>query len=222
MFRGGQEVAVRVREAKKQQTRRMLSEVATGLFAARGFDQVTVAEIAAAAGVSKMTVFNYFPRKEDLLFDRQEEAQRLLEEAVHGRQPGEQPVAALRRLALALLAQRHPLSGLRDGSEWFWKIVEASPTLVSRMREVREELELALAHALAEASSAPTVGPDDSDALRHALLAASVVAVFGLVHRAAQRRLRAGETSEAIYPDLVARVNLLFDQIERGLHGAAG
>ena len=126
-----------VREAKKQQTRQMLSEIATGLFAARGFDQVTVAEIAATAGVSKMTVFNYFPRKEDLLFDRQAEAQRLLEEALHDRQPGQAPVAALRRLALALLAQRHPLSGLRDGSEWFWKIVEASPSLVSRMREVR-------------------------------------------------------------------------------------
>src|SRR3954470_5407116 len=115
-----------LRERKKQETRQVLSEGATRLFGARGFDNVTVAEIAAVANVSKMTVFNYFPRKEDLLFDRQEEAQELLEGAVRGRQPGETAVAALRRLALALLAQRHPLSGLRDGSEWFWKIVEES------------------------------------------------------------------------------------------------
>ena len=52
-----------LRERKKQATRRMISDVATGLFVRRGFDAVTVAEIADAAGVSKMTVFNYFPRR---------------------------------------------------------------------------------------------------------------------------------------------------------------
>jgi AcrR family transcriptional regulator len=205
-----------LREAKKRQTRQSLSEIATRLFAAHGFDRVTIAEIAAAANVSKMTVFNYFPRKEDLLFDRQEEAQELLEGAVRGRQPGETAVAALRRLALTLLAQRHPLSGLRDGSEWFWKIVEESPSLLSRVREVREELERALALALALDSTAGL------DPFRCELLAGSIITAFGIVHRAAQRRLRAGELSEAIYPDLVARVNELFDQIEHGVHWSVG
>src|ERR1043165_277586 len=108
-----------LREAKKRQTRQTLSEVATRLFAEHGFDRVTVAEVAAAANVSKMTVFNYFPRKEDLLFDLQPEAEHLLHQAVRDRQPGETAIAALRRLALRLLEQRHPLSGLLDGSQGF-------------------------------------------------------------------------------------------------------
>lgn len=59
-----------LRERKKWETRRRISDVATGLFFARGFDNVTIAEVAEAAGVSRMTVFNYFPRKEDLFLDR--------------------------------------------------------------------------------------------------------------------------------------------------------
>ena len=208
------ELLVGVREQKKQRTRQRLSDVATRLFAVRGFDNVTVAEIAEEAGVSKMTVFNYFPRKEDLLFDRQEEAQGLLAQAVRGRRPDEMAVAALRRLTLDLLAQRHPLSGLRDGSQRFWQIVEESPTLVGRMREVREELERSLARVLAEEAG------HDPDDLRAHLVAASVVAAIGLIHAAAQRRLRAGETSDAIYPGLVVQANALFDLIECGVGGS--
>src|SRR5262245_3502862 len=125
-----------LRERRKRLTRQTISDVATMLIAERGFDNVTVAEIAAAANVSKMTVFNYFPRKEDLVFDRQDEMIEFLERAVRERRPGESIAAALRRLVLDLLMQRHPLSGLRDGAHWFWDVVAASPTLVSRSREM--------------------------------------------------------------------------------------
>ena len=67
-----------LRERKKRATHQAISNVATGLFLERGFDEVTVAEIAEAANVAKMTVFNYFPRKEDLFFDREEEGRVLL------------------------------------------------------------------------------------------------------------------------------------------------
>lgn len=199
-----------LRERKKRQTRQTLSDVATRLFAIRGFDNVTVAEIAEAANVSKMTVFNYFPRKEDLLFDRQEEAQDLLARAIRDRRPDETPVAALRRLAVELLAERHPFSGLQDGSQAFWQVVEDSPTLIGRAREMREELERSLAAALADDAR---LGSDDP---RARLLATSVIAAFGIVHAAAQRRLRAGEHSDAVYPDLVPVLGVLFDQIEHG------
>ena len=58
-----------LRESKKLHTRQQIADEAMRLFVTRGFDHVTVAEIAAAAGVSQKTVFNYFPTKEDLVFD---------------------------------------------------------------------------------------------------------------------------------------------------------
>ena len=61
-----------LRERRKQETRQAISDIATQLFADRGFDEVTIAQVADAAGVAKMTVTNYFPRKEDLVFDRAE------------------------------------------------------------------------------------------------------------------------------------------------------
>ena len=60
------------RERKKRETRTRISDIATGLFLARGFDAVTIAEIAEAADVSVNTVYNYFPAKEDLFFDRED------------------------------------------------------------------------------------------------------------------------------------------------------
>ena len=77
-----------LRERKKRETRQRISNVATGLFMLRGFDNVTVAEVAEAANVSKMTVFNYFPRKEELFFDRGAEAIELTEAAIRDRAPG--------------------------------------------------------------------------------------------------------------------------------------
>ena len=59
-----------LREQHKQQTRAAISAAATRLFIERGFDQVTITHVAEAAGVAKMTVTNYFPRKEDLVFDQ--------------------------------------------------------------------------------------------------------------------------------------------------------
>ncbi|HEY0194530.1 MAG TPA: helix-turn-helix domain-containing protein, partial [Kofleriaceae bacterium] len=80
-----------LRERKKQETRKRISDTATGLFMQRGFDKVTVAEIAELANVSKMTVFNYFARKEDMLFDREPEALELIRRAVVERPAGAIP-----------------------------------------------------------------------------------------------------------------------------------
>ena len=61
-----------LRERKKQQMRQLLSDTATAMFVARGFDVVRVTEVAEACGVSEKTVFNYFPVKEALVMDRLE------------------------------------------------------------------------------------------------------------------------------------------------------
>ena len=76
------------RERKKAATREAISDVATQLFLARGFDQVTVAEVAEAADVSIKTVFNHFGSKEDLFLDREAEVRQGIVDAVAGRPPG--------------------------------------------------------------------------------------------------------------------------------------
>src|SRR6266480_5376926 len=90
-----------LREAKKLETRREIADAAMRLFVQRGFDHVTVSEVAAAARVSEKTVFNYFPTKEDLFFDELPERQAAVIAAIRNRATGESVVAALRRLQAA-------------------------------------------------------------------------------------------------------------------------
>src|SRR4051812_1442091 len=100
---------VGLREAKKARTRLAISDVATRLFAARGFEQVTIAQIAEASDVSIKTVFNYFPTKEDLFFDRAEELMEGLLATVRERPEGTTIAAALHAL---LSDNRVPFPGI--------------------------------------------------------------------------------------------------------------
>lgn len=84
-----------LRERKKAQTRTAISDVATHLFVERGFDAVTVAEVAAAAGVSVKTVFNYFGSKEELFLDRDTAIRDLVVRTVAARPAGTRPTTAL-------------------------------------------------------------------------------------------------------------------------------
>src|SRR4029453_11130545 len=88
------ETATGRRQRKKQQMQRLIFETASRLFAERGFDAVTVAEVARAADVSEMTVFNYFPTKEDLCFAGMEFFEERLLDAVRGRAQGVSALAA--------------------------------------------------------------------------------------------------------------------------------
>src|SRR5699024_11030561 len=115
LFRGGEQVpdgqGPGLREAKKQATRQQISDAATRLFLKQGFEQTTIAEIAAAAGVAAKTVTNYFPYKEDLAFDRQEEFVGSLAAAVASRPSGEVPLAALRGAFDAAIQTQDPVLG---------------------------------------------------------------------------------------------------------------
>ncbi|MGW1603923.1 TetR/AcrR family transcriptional regulator [Streptomyces eurythermus] len=193
-----------LRERKKRETRQRISDIATDLIGKRGFDAVTVTEIARAAGVSPMTVFNYFPRKEDLFLDRIPEAAGLFASAVRDRAPGEPPLAALRRLALRLLEARHPLGGVGDTFADFWRIVADSPALRARAREGVEEVEAALAGALGEA------GVADPE-----LWAALAVAAYRTVFVASVRRLLAGDPVAEVARDHRDRLETAFDALER-------
>jgi AcrR family transcriptional regulator len=138
-----------LRESKKRETRQRISSIATGLFFERGFDAVTVEEIAAAAQVSKPTVFNYFARKEDLFLDREGEVKLLLSEALGTRPKGQSPVDALRRLVDRLCEEKHPFARIDHQTVGWWRVVAASPSLQARLREIGDEVVEGLALDLA-------------------------------------------------------------------------
>lgn len=197
------EAPVSLRELKKRETRQRISDEATVLFAARGFDHVTVAEVARAAHVSTMTVFNHFPRKEDLFLDRIPEAVELFTAAVSERGQGASPLTGLRELLLRLLDQRHPLAAVGDTFPPFWRIVLDSPALRARAREGVEELENALADAIG--------GPDAR------LTAALTVAAYRAVYVTTAGRQLDGERAADVAEDHRVLVNAAFDALERAL-----
>ena len=147
-----------LREQKKEQTRAAIAHTAIGLFLQRGFEQVSIAEIAEAAGVAKQTVTNYFPNKEDLVLSAQPTLTPDLAGAVRGRAPGESPVAALYRLVRSELDRRAEWTGLHDGVTQFARMSLASPTLIEAFARLWGEVETNLALAFEELTAGLTAG----------------------------------------------------------------
>ncbi|MFC9283032.1 TetR/AcrR family transcriptional regulator [Streptomyces collinus] len=144
------------RERKKRETRERLAHVATLMFIERGFENVTITEIAEAADVSKMTVSNYFPLKEDLVFDAHEGVVDSLARVVRERAVGESALHALHRVLVSSLDRPHVVNG--RCTPGFAHLVHDSPRLRAREREMDEQREAALAAALADAAH---TGPED-------------------------------------------------------------
>lgn len=142
-----------LRERKKQATRLAISDVATRLFIERGFDGVTVAEVAEAANVSVNTIFNYFATKEDLFFDRADD---IVEEAgrvVRERKAGESAVAALHRRFRETVGGKDARL-FAPSIRRFVATIEASPALKARERLVLEQSERRLVETLVAESGA--------------------------------------------------------------------
>lgn len=170
-----------LRARKRFATRRAISAAADRLFRERGFENVTVDEIAAAADVGRMTVFNYFPRKEDMFFDRDEEVRNVVREALRQRTPGTSPIEALSRLPHRLVAEQRPYVDFSANSQGFVETVERSETLKARARAIRDEIAQMVAVALAESAGQ---SPDDPDAhLAAGLLLATWTVAFIQAHR---------------------------------------
>ncbi|MGW5365154.1 TetR/AcrR family transcriptional regulator [Actinopolymorpha pittospori] len=196
-----------LRARKKAATRQRIADLATVLFLQRGFDNVTISEIAEAAEVSKVTIFNYFPRKEDIFFDRAPQAEQLLTTAIRDRTPDQSPLRALRRLLLDLAEQHHPLGGFRENYAHFWRTVQDSPALRSRAREALEELEAHLAALLAEHSDDP----------HPRLTAALALAAYRSVYVTSLARILTGDNAADVTRDHIAAVDRAFDVLENGL-----
>src|SRR5579871_132114 len=117
------------RTRKRLATRQSISDTATRLFLERGFDRVTIDQIANAADVGRMTVFNHFPRKEDMFFDREDEARTLVADVLRTRGEGVGPIETLRLLAHRMIEERNPLLPLSPAARWFVTTALASEAL---------------------------------------------------------------------------------------------
>ncbi|WP_248960724.1 TetR/AcrR family transcriptional regulator [Sphaerisporangium perillae] len=200
-----------LRETKKQETRQLISDHATRLFIAQGFEQTTIAEIAAAARVAKKTVTNYFPRKEDLALDHQEQFAASLAGAVAARHPGESALAALRRAFIDAVAAQDPIAGF--SGQQFARMIANSPTLSACLRGLHDQREHHLARALAEATGAQS---DD-------ITVQTAAGLLSTVHRVLFQRIQtltlAGHPNDQIAQAIAAEATQAFDLLEPALSG---
>ena len=180
-----------LRELKKEQTRQLIADTAWRLFADRGFDQVSVAEVAREAQVSEATVYNYFHTKEDMFYLRLEAFGARLAEAVSSRPPGEPALAAFRR---ALLVEGGLLAHVETGDTQALdrlrainRVITASPALLAREQQALNQAASALAGVLAADTAAP---PGD---VRPQVAANALIGVHQALLDYVRRRVQPGE-----------------------------
>jgi AcrR family transcriptional regulator len=204
-----------LRELKKEQTRQLIAGTAWRLFADRGFDKVTVAEIARQAQVAEATVFNYFPSKEDLFYSRFEAFSARLADAVRDRDPGEPALAAFRRALLeegGLLAQAETgdpeaLARLRTVN----RVIAESPALL-----VREQQAFARSAAGLAALLATETGAAEDD-LRPQVVANALLGLQRAMIDYVRGRVGSGEDLDGLAADVRKLTAEAFALLEHGL-----
>jgi AcrR family transcriptional regulator len=190
-----------LRERKKQQTRDTIARMALELFAERGYDETTLAEIAEAAEVSPRTIFAYFDSKEEILFCDAPAQLEDLKRALAQRPDGSTTIDALRDL-LSRVPPPDELAMLRK------RIIRASPALNLKLRARVAELEPVLAESFAR-----DLGSDPDD-VRAVLIAASATAAFKTIHD----RLETEAEGETIsHEDAMATVDEVLEFLRGGL-----
>jgi AcrR family transcriptional regulator len=187
-----------LRERKKRLTRALISDTATEMFLERGFDDVTVAEVAEACGVSEKTVFNYFPTKEALLFDREPETAAELWRALG---PGSTQRSPVEGVVGLLAAERQEMLVAWDAERKavlrrFSELIDASPSLQAARRDMADRLERTAAEALAARAGVRSEEPEPR------LAAAALMALIGIhedaLSRCAVEGKDATETAEVV------------------------
>ena len=204
-----------LRELKKEQTRQHIADTAFGLFADRGFDRVTVAEIAREAQVAEATVFNYFASKEDLFYWRLEAFGAWLADAVSARPAGEPALAAFRRALLAeggLLAQveagdAQALERLRTIN----RVISGSPALLAREQQAFTRNSDALAALLATETGAP------AGDLRPQVAANALLGVHRALIDYIRRRILSGDEPSGLAAEVRELTTDAFALLEHGL-----
>lgn len=200
-----------LRERKKERTRTVIAETARRLFAERGFEPVTVSEIARAAEVSEQTVFNYFPTKEDLVYWRLERFEDEMLAAIRDRAPGESVIEAFGRFILArrgLLADPHPAA--REQLLALTRMITESPALLERERTIFDRFTQSLATAIAEDLRKPA---DDVEAW---VIANALMGVHRALVNLSRARLLDGADSAAVRREMSTKGKRALAALERG------
>jgi AcrR family transcriptional regulator len=199
-----------LRERKKQQTRELIAEAARRLFSDRGFDAVTVAQVAQAANVSEVTVFNYFPTKEELFYGGMQFFEEKLLDAVRMRALGESVLEAFRRPIFEgmkrLVSDESAEAIAAAGNR-----ISSSPALEAYEREIVARYTRLLAEQLAAEMGAKP-GDVESIAVAGALMGVQR-AVVGYVRSS----ILAGRRGPKLVAEVRAQAERGFGRIEKGL-----
>jgi len=200
-----------LRERKKAKTRLAISDIATNMFIERGFDQVTVMEVAAAADVSVATIFNYFETKEDLFFDREGTVIEVLRRVIIERKAGETISSVLHRQALSAIDAGLPQLMAHGAS--FLRTIEGSSALRARMRLGFEKTEAALAETIAEETAAVAGDPTPQ------IAAAMLVSIQRMLLESAFGAVLRGDAVAPTKRKLRQACDRAFALLEGGLRG---
>jgi AcrR family transcriptional regulator len=226
-----------LRELKKEQTRQLIADTAWRLFADRGFDRVTVAEIAREAQVAEATVFNYFPTKEDLFYWRLEAFGTRLADAVSARPAGEPVLAAFRRALMdegGLLTQveagdPEALARLRTVN----RVIADSPALLAREQQAITRNAAAVAALLAAeaatpaatgtraGSGTPAEAGTAADDLRPQVAANALLGMHRALIDYVRRRVLADDEPRGLAADIRRLTTEAFTLLEHGLRDYA-
>jgi AcrR family transcriptional regulator len=199
-----------LRERKKRAARQAIATTARRLFAERGFDAVTVADVAAAAQVSEKTVFNYFPTKEDLAFAGREEGIAQFVAAITERAGTESVLDVFRAMTHTVLGVL--VAGGNEDLLTVARIIRGSRTLQERLTVGWESGAAAITAVVAE-----TTGADDDD-----LVPAIVARTLWFTHRSIFRAALAGLLTDEDPQRLAARLREAADRAYDQLAGGLG
>lgn len=210
-----------LRERKKRLMRQQLSDTATELFMARGFDAVRVSEIAEACGVSEKTVYNYFPTKESLLLDRWDATMASLRSGLAELEVS--PVeATLRILAQELGGMMSWLAAQDDPVQAgatirrFGDLISATPSLRAHERDVSDRLVAAAAQLLAERAGVSADDPEPQ------IAATALIGLWHIQSQSLSRNLDGIRTPEQVHEAVTADVHRAAHLVDTGLRSFEG
>jgi AcrR family transcriptional regulator len=201
-----------LRERKKERTRLEIAAAARRLFGERGFEAVTVAEVAVAADVSEATVFNYFPSKEDLFYSGLEAFEEMLLAAIREREPGESALAAFGRFVSeprGLLAATDPEAIERHAATT--RVIEESPALLARERQILAGFTDSLAELLRQETGA------NQDDIEPWVVANAMIGLHRSLIGYSRRQILAGTRNPLLSRRVRAQGKRAVASLERGL-----